>query len=95
MGRYHVEVGEIDQTVVTLSQMAEFCETLLSQIDSIKNTVSGEWSGEAAAQFQALHAEWARGAAEMSAGIKTMHAAASTSSTNYTAASDATRGVWG
>lgn len=95
MGRFHAEVGEIDQTVVTLSQMAEFCAELLAQIDQIKDAVSAEWTGEAASQFQALHAEWARGAAEMNEGIQTMHQAASTSSSNYTAASDATRGVWG
>ncbi|RKR73936.1 WXG100 family type VII secretion target [Frondihabitans australicus] len=95
MARYHAEVGEIDQTVVTLAQMAEFCEHLLTRIDQIKDTVSAEWSGEAFAQFQALHAEWAAGAAEMKAGIGTMHQAASTSSSNYTAGVDASRGVWG
>lgn len=95
MGRFHAEVGEIDQTVVTLSQMAEFCQLLLTRIDTIKDTVSAEWSGEAFAQFQALHAEWAAGATQMNAGIQTMHLAASTSSSNYTAGVEASRGVWG
>lgn len=95
MGRFHVEVGEIDQTVVTLSQMAEFCQHLLARIDTIKDTVSAEWSGDAFSQFEALHAEWAAGAAEMTAGIAVMHEAASTSSSNYTAGSEASRGVWG
>jgi WXG100 family type VII secretion target len=95
MARYHAEIGEIDQTVVTLSQMAEFCQTLLSQIDTIKSTVSAEWSGEAFAQFEALHAEWAAGAAQMNEGIATMHQAASTSSSNYSAGVEASRGVWG
>ncbi|AMM21510.1 hypothetical protein AX769_16900 [Frondihabitans sp. PAMC 28766] len=95
MARFHAEVAEIDQTVVTLAQMAEFCETLLAQIDLIKNTVSAEWTGEAASQFAALHAEWARGAASMNEGIQVMHRAASTSSSNYSAGHDASRGVWG
>jgi WXG100 family type VII secretion target len=95
MARYHAEIGEIDQTVVTLSQMAEFCASLLAEIDSITSTVSSEWTGAAASQFQALHAEWAAGAAQMNAGIGEMHEAASTSSSNYTAATEASRGVWG
>ncbi|GAA4666956.1 WXG100 family type VII secretion target [Frondihabitans cladoniiphilus] len=95
MTRFRVEVSEIDQTIVTLASLAEFCESLLTEIDRIAATVSGEWSGAAAASFQALHAEWARGAAEMSAGVQIMHQAASTSSTNYAAAAQSNRGVWG
>lgn len=95
MPRFHADVAEIDQTVVTLSQLAEFCASLLTEIDTIRQTVSASWDGEAFASFQALHAELASGAAEMAAGIAIMHQAAVDSSANYTAASEATRGVWG
>ena len=95
MTRFRVEVSEIDQTIVGLAGLAEFCEELLRQIAGIKNTVSAEWSGAAAAQFQALHADWAQGASEMSAGIKIMHQAATTASSNYSAAVESSRGVWG
>ena len=94
MTRFKIDTDELDRTVTALAAMAALSEKLLTEVDALAASVSAEWSGEANAQFLALKAEWAQGAGLMSAGIQTIHLAATTSHTNYQAAADAARRVW-
>ncbi|NYE94486.1 WXG100 family type VII secretion target [Psychromicrobium silvestre] len=94
MTRFEIVTEDLEHTIGSLSSMAVFCESLLAEVDKLAAAVSDHWSGEAHAQFLALHAEWAHGAATMNEGLKKIHTAASVSSANYQGAINAVSKGW-
>ncbi|MFK4299237.1 WXG100 family type VII secretion target [Arthrobacter sp. GAS37] len=94
MTRFEIVTEDLEHTIGSLSGMAGFCESLLADVERLASAVSDHWSGEAHTRFLALKAEWAHGAGKMNEGLKAIHTAASTSSTNYQSAVDAVSKGW-
>ncbi|MDP9028209.1 MAG: WXG100 family type VII secretion target [Actinomycetota bacterium] len=80
--------------VAQLASITEFTVQLIEQIESVKQTVSAEWTGEANARFQTLHAEWMHGAQKMTAVAHKITARATTIADNYEQVADHVTGLW-
>jgi len=94
MTRHEVDRAALDELIVQLTSVTEFSQSLLEQVDAIKQTVSAEWTGEANAQYQALHAEWVDGARKMTVGVQQLTAHATIAADNYEQAAAHVQAIW-
>lgn len=94
MTRHRAVSASLDALVVELGRMAEYCNALLTEVDSAAATVSTEWSGDAQKQFAALHEEWAGGAAKMAEAMSGITTVAATAGTAYDTAAEHNRTGW-
>lgn len=84
----------MDELAVQLNSVTEFTIELIAQIEAVKESVSAEWSGEANAQYQALHEEWIDGARKMATGVHQITERATTAAANYEQVAHHVVGLW-
>jgi uncharacterized protein YukE len=94
MARHEVTSAAMTELVAQLTGVTEFTIDLLEKIEAVKQLVSAEWTGEANAQYQALHAEWMDGARKMTAGAHQITARAATSAANYEQVAAHVKAMW-
>jgi uncharacterized protein YukE len=94
MARHEVNSEAISDLIAQLNSVTEFSNQLISQIETVKASVSAEWTGEANLQYQALHAEWLDGARKMANGAHQITTRATISAANYSEVADHVKGLW-
>ena len=92
---YEVDRAALATLIARLADVTEFTTELIGQIEAVKQTVSAEWSGEANAEYQALHAQWMDGARAMSAGAERITTHAGLAAGNYDEVAGHVRALWG
>lgn len=91
----HRAVGaELASLTRELQGMTDFCQDLLTRVDGASSRVAAEWSSDAAAKFQTMHAIWAAGAAKMSAGALTITTSAADAHAAYGDVADLHSKAW-
>jgi uncharacterized protein YukE len=94
MARHEVNSDAINNLIAQLTSVTEFTNELIAQIETIKASVSAEWTGTANLQYQALHAEWVDGARKMAEGAHQITTRATVSAANYSEVADHVKALW-
>lgn len=94
MARHEVDSAAMAELVAQLTGVTEFTAQLMQQVEAVKQSVSAEWSGEANAEYQALHEEWMDGAQKMTVGIHQITERAATAADNYEQVADHVKALW-
>jgi uncharacterized protein YukE len=94
MPRHEVDAAAMARLIAQLTSVTEFTKDLIEQIEVVKQTVSAEWTGEANAQYQALHTEWMNGARLMAEGATHITERATTAAQNYDQVAEHVTGLW-
>lgn len=94
MTRHKAVGASLNELVVELGRMTEYCHALRDHVEGTAGRVSGDWSGDAQAQFAALHREWAAGAATMAEAMADIAKIAAAAGTAYDAVAAHNRAGW-
>jgi len=94
VARHEVDSAAMADLIAQLTSVTEFTIDLIQQVEAAKQSVSAQWSGQANAEYQALHEEWMDGAHKMTAGVHQIAARATTAAENYEQVADHVKGLW-
>ena len=94
MARHEVDSAAMAELIAQLASVTEFTVDLIDQVEAVKQSVSADWTGEANAQYQALHAQWIDGARKMNAGAEQITLHATTAADNYDQVADHVKALW-
>ncbi|RJO76638.1 WXG100 family type VII secretion target [Nocardia panacis] len=80
---YRVDLEHLDQVTAKVAGLLGFLDESLQGIDTRVRALHSEWSGASAAMHVQAHQDWAKGVAEIRAGVDAMHEAARTAHAHY------------
>lgn len=82
--RYRVELDELSSFVDRLQSFQQKAEALAARIDGQAEALHATWSGVAAEEHKARHAEWMTAAVEMREAVAHLRAIAHNAHQQYT-----------
>jgi len=83
MGKYQVDLDQLDTVTKRIGGLTDFVAESLREIDERMATMQQNWSGDAADEQAAAHAEWVAAAEKIRGGVKKMQDAAAAAHTAY------------